>query len=312
MKLVLFDDYIPGALVEGGVVDLSEAVGRKIMELPAHERMPAMIDQWDAIGGQLDDAARQQKPLDRMPRLRAPLPRPGKMPFASGNFNEGLEGISFPIDFFLKSPASILDPGGTVEFPPHDAQLFFHEAELGVVIGKRARNVTAAEAMDHVFGYTCVNDVSTGGLPGVIGGIRSKCFDTFCPIGPCIVTKDEIADPHALQIRLWVDAVLRQDYNTNDMEHRIPLLIEWLSGIMTLEPGDLMACGTNHHGIGPIQHGETVRLEIDGIGGFNCDVNDPQRRRWPVGPDHSMMEWVKELKTTGKVSGPPFQVKRIA
>ncbi len=206
----------------------------------------------------------------------------------------------------------MLAPGGDIVFPEHDAQLFFHEAELGVIIGKTAKNVTAENAMDVVFGYLCVNDVSTGGLPGVIGGIRSKCFDTFCPAGPCIVTKDEIADPHELRIRLWIDDVLRQDYMTNDMEHRIPQLIAWLSAIMTLEPGDLMACGTNHHGIGPIQNGEIIKMTIDGIGTIENKVVDSQNRKWPVGPDEHMVQWVAELKRTGNVSGPPFRVKRIA
>lgn len=312
MKLVLFDDYIPGALVDGGVVDLSDAAGRDIMALPGEARMPAIIARWDEIGARLESASRQNAPLEKMPRLRAPLPRPGKLPFASGNFNEGFEGPTFPIDFFFKAPSTILDPGEEVQFPEHDAQLFFHEAELGVVIGKRAKNVAAADAMDHVFGYTCVNDFSSTGLPGVIGGVRSKSFDTFCPVGPCIVTKDEIPDPHKLQIRLWVDDVLRQDYNTDDMEHQVPALIEWLAAILTLEPGDLLACGTNHHGIGPIQHGEVMRLEIDGIGSFSNGVNDPQRRRWPKGPDEGLSDWVKEYKTTGgKVTRPPFLVKRI-
>lgn len=311
MKLVLFDDYRPGALTSKGVVDLSAQVGGAILALPGHLRMVSIIEHWSELGGKLEAAANSAEPLGTAPKLRAPLPRPSKMPFAVGNYNEGEIGITFPIDFFMKSPSSILDPDAAVRLPAHDAQLFFHEAELGVVIGRSASHVAQDKAMDHVFGYTCVNDVSSGGLPGVIGGIRSKCFDTFCPIGPCIVTKDEIADPHALTIRLWLDEVLRQDYSTSDMEHHIPELIEWLSAIMTLVPGDLVACGTNHHGIGPIQGGETIRMEIEGIGSFRNPVVDPLHRRWPVGPDEHLASWVTEFKRTGTMNGAPFKVQRI-
>lgn len=311
MKLVLTDDYVPGVLAEQGVVDLVDVLDAKIMALPGKLRMAAIIEQWDTLEAAIDAARTSGKPRKEF-TLRAPLPRPGKMLFASSNYKEYLEDyIRVPIDMFMKSPSTIIDPHAEIKLPTDDVQLFFHEAELGVVIGKGGRDIAAATALDHVFGYICVNDVSSFGLPGAMGGMRNKNFDCFGPIGPCIVTKDEIPDPHALDVKLWVDDALRQDYNTSDMEHRIPALIEWASHIATLEPGDLLACGTNHGGLGPIQHGEIMRMQIEGVGEIANRVFDPLARRWPVGPDRHFEEWVLRFKTTGVAEGPLFSTQRL-
>jgi 2-keto-4-pentenoate hydratase/2-oxohepta-3-ene-1,7-dioic acid hydratase in catechol pathway len=150
-----------------------------------------------------------------------------------------------------------------------------------VVIGKRARNVRAGDAMSHVFGYVNFIDGSARGLPPP-GNVfyQMKSRDTFAPIGPYIVTADEIADPHRLQVRLWVSGALKQSFNTDDMAHKIPRCIEWVSSIHTLEPGDVLATGTNHRGLSAFQDGDVVELETEGLGRLRINVRDELKRTW--------------------------------
>ncbi|MCX6020764.1 MAG: fumarylacetoacetate hydrolase family protein [Chloroflexi bacterium] len=253
MKLVLFDNYRPGALTPGGVVDLSPAMA-PLGDLPPGEVMPALVAHFEyfelEIADLLDSAPRL--PLDGL-SLRAPNPRPGKLLCCVGNYREFGHRAPEPIDWFYKSPESVIGPGDTVVLPPHPATIFHHEAELAVVIGKRCRNVSASEAMDAVFGYTCFIDVSARNLGRPVGTFFGKSFDTFGPMGPCIVTADDVPNPHKLRVRLWVNGDLRQDYGTDDMANRIPALIEHASSIMTLHPGDMISCGTNHQGLGALQ-----------------------------------------------------------
>ena len=110
-----------------------------------------------------------------------------------------------------------------------------------------------------------------------------KSFDTFAPIGPCIATADEIKDPNDLIVRFWNDGQLRHNYNTDDMEHRVPELVEFATTVMTMNSGDLIACGTNHEGLGALQDGETVDIEIQHIGKMTLKVSDPLKRSWERG-----------------------------
>ncbi|MBI4496965.1 MAG: fumarylacetoacetate hydrolase family protein, partial [Chloroflexi bacterium] len=164
-----------------------------------------------------------------------------------------------------------------------------------VVIGRYAKNVKAANAMDYVFGYAAFIDVSARGLGRTgMNSFIGKSFDTFAPIGPCIVTADEIPDPHKLHVQLWDDGQLRHDYNTDDMEHQIPALLEWATNVMGLNPGDFLACGTNHQGLGPMQDGERVEIEIERIGRFGVNVVDPLKRTWPKMVDVEAARRVRE------------------
>jgi 2-keto-4-pentenoate hydratase/2-oxohepta-3-ene-1,7-dioic acid hydratase in catechol pathway len=110
-----------------------------------------------------------------------------------------------------------------------------------------------------------------------------KSFDTFAPLGPCIVTADEIEEPNDLWVQLWNDDQLRHNYITDDMEHRVPEIVQWLTRFMTMNTGDVVACGTNHEGLGFIQDGETLRMKIHGIGEFEVSVRDPLKREWQRG-----------------------------
>ena len=181
----------------------------------------------------------------------------------------------FPVLFF-KNPASVQNPGDPIELPRWLASTKVdYECELAVVIGRRCKNVSRADALDYVLGYTCANDVSARDWQKEGGGTqwcRGKSFDTFCPLGPVLVTTDEIANPNALRISTKVNGETRQDSTTGDMIFDVPALIEFLSGSTTLLPGTVILTGTPS-GVGMartpprfLQPGETVTVEIEKIG----------------------------------------------
>jgi len=192
---------------------------------------------------------------------------------------DGTRSAPAPINAFQKTANAICGPGDTMVLPDAPATIFEGEAELALVIGKRASNVKAADAMDYIFGYTCFIDGSARGLPAP-GFFAMKSRDTFAPIGPYIVTKDEIPDPQKLQIRLSNNGTLMQNFNTSDMAHKIPRCIEWLSSVHTLEPGDIVATGTNHRGLNPFMDGDKIELEIEGVGKLAFNVKDELKRSW--------------------------------
>lgn len=163
---------------------------------------------------------------------------------------------------FLKPPSAVIGPGEPIERP--DSPEVHHEAELAVVIGERCRRVPAAEAMSVVFGYTCMNDVSDRSAQRwEKNWVRAKAFDTSAPLGPAIVPRDEIEGPFHVVCR--VNGQVRQDGWTRDFLFDLPTLIETISAVMTLEPGDVIATGTPA-GVGPLVQGDVVEVEIDGIG----------------------------------------------
>ena len=167
--------------------------------------------------------------------------------------------------YFLKSPGSVLAPGGTIVAPAGQGKVVF-EGELAVVIGRRARAVGVEQAAAHVFGYTCCNDVTAAEVlnrdPSFAQWTRAKSYDTFCPLGPCIATG---LDPATLVVRTRLDGQLRQDYPAADMRFAVPRLVSMISHDMTLEPGDVILCGTSV-GVGSMKPGQTVEVEIEGIG----------------------------------------------
>ena len=299
MKLCLFESNDSpgeprvGAIVDGGVADLTAALG-DAASLPPQPRMEAVIDGFDSLRGAFERiAAGGPSYADGAFRLRAPLPRPGKILCCIGNYWEHAEREPRPLNMFLKSPDSVIGPGDTVVLPPTtDPWVFQHEAELAIIVRGAAKDVSRDDYASAVFGYTCMVDVSARGegrRTWRSGSWMGKSFDTFGPIGPVIATADEIADPNNLHVQFWNDGQLRHDYNTDDMEHRVPELVEFASSIMTLRTGDVISCGTNHEGLGPLQDGETAEIEIAGIGRMSVQVSDPLKRTWErgiyMGPD---------------------------
>jgi len=282
MKLMYFDDFKLGVVKGDAVVDVSGVV-QDIPHTGPHDLINGLIERFAKYRGALENAAAAGKgvPLDKV-RIRPPLPRPINIDCMAVNYMEdGTRKEPAPINAFHKSPSSIIGPGETMVLPDAPASVFEGEAELGVVIGKRAKNVRAAEAMDYVFGYVNFIDGSARGLPppnNVFFQMKSR--DTFAPIGPWLVTKDEIEDPHRLQARLWNNGTLMQNFNTSDMAHQIPRCIEWASALHTLEPGDVLASGTNHRGLHAFQDGDRIELEIDGLGRLAFSISDDLKRTW--------------------------------
>ena len=169
---------------------------------------------------------------------------------------------------FLKPKTAIVGHGGAVELPPESSRVE-HEAELGVVIGRAAKRVSRDQALDYVFGYTCVCDVTARDLQKKDAQwSRAKGFDTFCPCGPWIETN---VDPRGLRVRCIVSGVTRQDGSTAQMIFDVPTLVEYASRAMTLEPGDLLVTGTPA-GTAPLTAGDTLTVDIEGIGALTVSV----------------------------------------
>ncbi|HXH82794.1 MAG TPA: fumarylacetoacetate hydrolase family protein [Candidatus Tectomicrobia bacterium] len=281
MKLVLLDDDRPGVLQGDTVIDVGDVV-RDIPRVQPADVMRGVIARFAEYRGRLEEAARRGPgvPLARV-RLRPPL-RPTTIVCMAVNYMEdGTRSAPAPLNAFLKAPSSVIGPGDTMVLPDVPATIFEGEAELAVVVGAPASRVRAPDAMRHVFGYVNFIDGSARGLPPAGNTFyQMKSRDTFAPIGPYLVTADEIADPHRLRVRLWVNGVLRQDFGTSDMAHPIPRCLEWVTSIHALEPGDLLATGTNHRGLSPFQDGDVVELEIEGLGRLRTGVRDDLKRTW--------------------------------
>jgi 2-keto-4-pentenoate hydratase/2-oxohepta-3-ene-1,7-dioic acid hydratase in catechol pathway len=290
VKLVLFQsssssDVVPGVLTERGVVDIASAV--RIGSTP-QLTMQGIIDDFDCVRPSLETLARDGKAiaLDDV-RVRAPLPRPGKILACIANYWEHGALEARPLNMFLKNSDAVIGPGDTIVLPEFtEPWIFMHEAELALVLKGPAKNVKRDDWKRAVFGYTGMIDVSARGegrRTWKTGSWLGKSFDTFAPIGPCIATIDEIPNPNDVHVQFWVDGQLRHNYNTDDMEHVVPELVEFATTIMTLNSGDVIACGTNHEGLGPLQDGEVVDFEIHGVGRMRLHVRDPLKRTWEKG-----------------------------
>ncbi len=197
---------------------------------------------------------------------------------------EGRQPIpEYPV-LFMKSVSAVQNPGDPILLPRRlRSDAVDYECELAVVIGKRGKNIARADALQYVLGYTCANDVSARDWQLKWGGgqwCRGKTFDTFCPLGPCLVTADEIPNPNALRIRTVLNGQTMQDWTTEDMIFDVSALIAFLSGSTTLLPGTIILTGTPH-GVGAarkppvrLQAGDTVTVAIDGVGELTNPVQE--------------------------------------
>ncbi len=279
MRFLLFDDHKLGVWNGQQVLDASAAVAAMDHHSP-QEMMEMLIRDWTdlepRIRGVIDSAP--GIPLGDV-RCCAPIPRPGQLVCLAGNYLEPAKPERGVFNAFLKSPNAAIGHGGTVILPAAEASVFHFEPELALVIGKRASRIAAEDALDHVFGYIQFMDVSARGLPG--GFFLGKSWHTFAPMGPLLVTRDEIANANDLGVRLWVNDELRHDITTRDMDRHIPELLAEVTNVLTLEPGDVVATGTHHFGLHPVQDGDTIRMQIEQLGpALSVQCADPSGRSW--------------------------------
>ena len=275
------------ALADGDVVVDAAELGPGVPTT-----MVGLVEGGDAVLDRLRlatssmDPARTGRPLDELD-LAPPVGLVGKLIAVGKNYREHAteEGVAAPEEpvVFTKFTSAMIGHGAEITWRSADVDQVDWEAELAVVIGRRCRDVAAADALDVVLGYTCLNDVSARGIQFGDGQwVRGKSLDTFCPIGPWLVTADEVPDPQALRIRCIVNGETVQDATTDQMIHSVADLIAFCSRFMTLEPGDVIAMGTPS-GVGVfrdpprfLEDGDDVVVEIDGIGRLQnrCRVVD--------------------------------------
>ena len=272
MKITRFDQGQIGVVVGDRIVDVSDLLGGDVQAWPpvAMNRLIADFTRWKPAF----EAAAQRPgvPLSSV-KLQTPVPAASKVIAYPINYHAhgiemGRETRANHLGFFLKPPSSLCGAGDDIVLPALPERRIDHECELAIVIGTRCRDVKREDWASVVFGYSCLMDIVVRGKEE---RVARKAYDSFCPVGPWIVTADELGDPTALQGRLWVNDELRQDANTRDLVLDIPGMIEVASHIMTLEPGDIIACGTPA-GVGPIKGGDVVRIEFERIGGMTMKV----------------------------------------
>jgi 2-keto-4-pentenoate hydratase/2-oxohepta-3-ene-1,7-dioic acid hydratase in catechol pathway len=283
MKILFFNDFRLGVLVDDHVIDVS-AVVDGIPHAHPQDIITRVIADWGTYRGLIESAVASgiSVPLAEV-RVRPPLPRPTNIDCMARNYMEnGTLTERPPINAFTKSPNSVIGHGDTMILPDVAATVFEVEAELAVVIGRYADNVTADAAMDYVFGYTNLMDGSARGIPPRQNAFyQMKSRGTFCPIGPFIMTADEVSDPQNLPIRLWNNGTLMQDFNTDDMAYSIRESIAFVSSVHPLEPGDIVATGTNHRGLHPLMNGDVLELEVGPLGRLSVHIRDDLGRTWP-------------------------------
>ncbi|MFG1708820.1 fumarylacetoacetate hydrolase family protein [Nonomuraea sp. M3C6] len=285
MKLALFDDYRLGVVTGDGVVDVTDA-------LPwPHDPDPLTAGWWRRlcrdfadVRDALEKAAAQGRPVEPA-RLRAPALNPSKIVASASNYADhvaemhgvqertlgGVVSWMFDFDVFLKAPSSISGPDDDIVLPDavvQAGQEIHHESELVVVIGAGGKDIPEATALDHVVGYTLGLDVT---VRSAADRSRRKSYDTFSPLGPWLVTADEVGDPSDLDIRLSVNGLERQAVHTSTMITKVPVIVAYASSMMTLLPGDLVFTGAPP-GVGPIHRGDVLDTGISRIGTMHLNV----------------------------------------
>jgi 2-keto-4-pentenoate hydratase/2-oxohepta-3-ene-1,7-dioic acid hydratase in catechol pathway len=287
MKLALFDDYRLGVARDDSIVDVTSALPQWDNGYAANFWL-RMCHGFESLRPRLEEAAQkgQARPLSQV-RLRAPVLNPSKVIAAASNYGAhraemqarrdhsgpGMPSWMQDFDVFLKAPSSIVGPEDTVYLPDVPGHEIHHESELAFVIGRGGKDIPRERALEHVLGYTILLDITVRG-----DGDRSrrKSYDGFTPVGPFVVTGDEVGDPHNLHIQLWVHGQTRQDVNSGDMLTKIPEMIAYASRVFTLCPGDVFTTGSPP-GVGQIHDGDTMISEIEKIGRMTQYVKAGQR-----------------------------------
>ena len=304
MRLVTYvqqDAHRLGAVQDGQVVDLvgacaayqgsahaHVAASRLQAALPCPQDMMGLLwsdaETWKLIDHTLAwvrGLSKAERGIFSQPLAEAtlapPLANPSKIVCVGLNYHDHCAEQGLPVPqrpiLFAKFPSTIIGPGDKITWPSDISQQVDYEAELAVVIGRKARDIAVEEAHEYIAGYTNLNDVSARDVQFADEQwVRGKSFDTFCPIGPYLVTRDDVQDPHDLRIRCWVNGELRQDSNTGQLVFNVPQLLAYVSKTCTLLPGDIISTGTPG-GVGVflnppvfLKSGDTVEIEIDRLG----------------------------------------------
>ena len=278
MQILFFDDFKFGVMKDGTVVDCSDVVA-DVPHLEPQHILNGVIEAWDTYRPQLEAAvaSRSGVPLASV-KVQPPSPKPRRIVCMAVNYHDGMANFR-GADAFHKSPDTVIGDGDAMVLGDIPSICFEGEAELAVIIGRKGRNVASENAMDHVFGYTNFIDGSARGMP-VPGFYSMKSRATYAPIGPFITTADEVPDPYALQVRLWNNEELMQDYSTADMAVKIDECIEFVTKAHEMEPGDILALGTNHRGLHPFEDGHLVEIETEPLGRLHIKVQDDLKRTW--------------------------------
>jgi 2-keto-4-pentenoate hydratase/2-oxohepta-3-ene-1,7-dioic acid hydratase in catechol pathway len=273
MKIARFDGGRIGIVVGDTIRDVTAAAGVDPAEWPPVGPV-RLIANFAALRDKLAAAAQMAPaiPLDEA-RLETPVPWPNKVIAYPTNYRDHAAemGSTTRADlqgYFLKANSSLSGPNDPIELPDVRGREVHHECEIALVIGREGRQIPAERAMDHVFGYSCLLDIT---IRGKEERVMRKSFDTFTPVGPWIVTADEIPDPTDIKMRLWVNGEKRQEATTKDLIVDIPQMIAIASSASTLYPGDLIATGTPA-GVGPIRDGDRVTIEVDNVGRMSVPV----------------------------------------
>lgn len=285
MKLAVFDDYRIGVVDERALRDVTGSLPKELDMFPA-QRMNWLIANWADYEARILERASNDTAtiaIDDV-TLLAPNPAPPHIFAAPANYRKHLNELGARSvskgrtareqGFFLKAPGSIVGAGARIELPRDSLRRFDHESELAVIVGRGGRNIHRDDAMKHVFGYSCLIDGTMRIEPGSGEEERTmrKSFASFTPLGPYLVTADEVLEPHGLRNRLSVNGETRQDANTVDMIVGIAELIELISSVLPLSPGDVIATGTPE-GVGPLNVGDEVTIEIERVGRMSLGVH---------------------------------------
>lgn len=273
MRLVRFDGGRIGVLKDGIVYDASDALGFNPAAWPP-VGMVQLIKNFDSLRPKLEAVSQTTGTPVKQVSLEAPIVWPNKLLAYPVNYMS--HGIEFNSPnradrngFFVKANSSLSGPQDPIVLPDLPGREIHHECELAIIIGKTARHVDADQAMACVFGYSCLIDVTLRGKQEERA--MRKSYDTFTPIGPALVTADEVGDPGSLDLKLWVNDELRQNASTKDLIVDVPNMVSMAASVATLYPGDVIATGTPA-GVGPIKAGDVVTIEIERVGRMTVPV----------------------------------------
>jgi len=280
MKFIAYNNgHIGICVTEHAYVEITDIAGVTPGAWPPVQ-MVQFISRFDELRNDLENRIKtgERKSLADI-RLDSPVTWPNKVVAFPANYHahidEMKEGLISKFKasgqgFFLKSNSSLSGPADPIVLPPISGREIHHEAEMAIIIGKGGRGISKENALEHIFGYSCLLDIVVRGKEE---RVMRKSFDTFCPLGPWIVTRDEVRNPDALNLQLTVNGELRQQANTRDLIVDIPSMIEMASAVMTLEPGDVIATGTPA-GVAKIVASDKLKITIESVGSMEINVRN--------------------------------------